>query len=451
MRKGRQHNPGLAYNKVAPSIRRSTDGVAPRSGPLGLMQGFANAWQSLAPRQAGLPQTFTKIRAKTDEYADGLEPKHGHAAAGLTNRATLPTVKNRRPSGNPDCRPTGPTGTILMPNDLHTRVAAAILEQLETADPASWTLPWHGADPMPCNASTVRRYRGINILALWCAAQANGYTDARWATYRQWTALGAQVRRAERSTLVLFYKELPRGTDAAAETNGSKKPGSVPFVARAANVFNVAQVDTAPTQVVLPSSGTTILPPPAFDSFVTDTGATIHEGGTRACYVPATDTIRMPTRTTFHSTEGYAGTLAHELVHWTGTPHRLARDLTGRFGAHSYAAEELVAELGAAFILADLGIARVPHSNHAAYCASWAPLLRADPHALATAATQGSRAADYLADMQPNAEVLAERSDATGASALVKPSAAATTFLGVSVGSAPMRAANRTRATANRQ
>ncbi|MHC2002867.1 zincin-like metallopeptidase domain-containing protein [Methylobacterium sp. CM6241] len=84
-----------------------------------------------------------------------------------------------------------------------------------------------------------------------------------------------------------------------------------------------------------------------------------------------------------------------------GQPHRLARDLTGRFGARSYAAEELVAKLGAAFILADLGIARIPHPNHAAYCASWAPLLRADPHALATAATQGSRAADYLAAMQP--------------------------------------------------
>ena len=95
-------------------------------------------------------------------------------------KATPPIVKNRRPSGNPDCRPTRATGTIPMPNNLHTRVAAAILEQLETADPASWTPPWHGADPMPRNAHTGRRYGGINILALWCAAQANGYTDARW-------------------------------------------------------------------------------------------------------------------------------------------------------------------------------------------------------------------------------------------------------------------------------
>ncbi|KQP14688.1 zincin-like metallopeptidase domain-containing protein [Methylobacterium sp. Leaf93] len=332
-----------------------------------------------------------------------------------------------------------------MPNDLHTRVAAAILEQLETADPASWTPPWHGADPMPRNASTGRRYRGIKILALWCAAQANGYTDARWATYRQWTALGAQVRRAERSTLVLFYKELPRGTQAEAETHDSKKPAGVPFVARAAHVFNVAQVDTAPPRTDTPSSGTTILPPPAFDRFVTATSATIHEGGTRACYVPATDTIHMPARASFHSTKDYAGTLAHELIHWTGAPHRLARDLTGRFDARSYAAEELVAELGAAFILADLGIARVPHPNHAAYYASWAPLLRANPHALATAATQGSRAADYLTTLQPRTEVLAERSDATGASA------ASTTFLNESAASAPMRAANRTRATVDRQ
>lgn len=282
-------------------------------------------------------------------------------------------------------------------NDLHARLAATILTQLETADPASWTPPWHGADPMPRNARTGRCYRGINVLALWCAAQAHGYADARWATYRQWAALGLKVRRAERGTLVLFYKELPRGTETD-PTDGA------PFVARAAHVFNVAQVDTAPPPVDAPAPGRVLDPLPAFDAFVTGTGATICCGGTRACYVPATDTIHLPPRTAFRTPTGYAGTLAHELVHWTGAPHRLARDLTGRFGARAYAAEELVAELGAAFVLADLDIARTPHPDHAAYCASWAPLLRADPRALSTAATQASRAADYLTTMQEVAE-----------------------------------------------
>jgi antirestriction protein ArdC len=278
-------------------------------------------------------------------------------------------------------------------NDLHARLAATILAQLETADPASWSPPWHGADPMPRNARTGRRYRGINVVALWCAAQANGYADARWATYRQWAAFGAQVRKAERGTLVLFYKELPRGTDADL-TDG------VPFVVRAAYVFNAAQVDAAPPPTDAPAPSITLDPLPAFEAFVTATGATIQHGSNRACYVPATDAIHLPPRTAFHTPTGYAGTLAHELVHWTGAPHRLARDLTGRFGARAYAEEELVAELGAAFVLADLNIARTPHPDQAAYCASWAPLLRADPRALSTAATQASRAADHLTTLQ---------------------------------------------------
>lgn len=282
-------------------------------------------------------------------------------------------------------------------NDLHARLAATIIAQLEIADPTSWTPPWHGADPMPRNARTGRRYRGINVLALWCAAQANNYADARWATYRQWAALGAQVRKAERGTLVLFYKELPR------KTNADPADGA-PFVARAAYVFNAAQVDAAPPPADAPAPSITSASLPAFDAFVAATGATIQHGGNRACYVPAIDTIHLPPRIAFRTPAGYAGTLAHELVHWTGAPHRLARDLTGRFGARAYAAEELVAELGAAFLLADLDIARTPHPDHAAYCASWAPLLHADPRALSTAATQASRAVDHLAALQDTAD-----------------------------------------------
>ncbi|MEA1832548.1 zincin-like metallopeptidase domain-containing protein [Methylobacterium durans] len=283
-------------------------------------------------------------------------------------------------------------------HDLHARVAATILTQLETADPASWNPPWHGANPMPRNARTGRRYRGINVMVLWCAAQAQGYAEARWATYRQWAALGAQIRKGERGTLVIFYKDLPRD----ARTNDADPDATgAPFVARAAHVFNVAQVGGAPA----PTDGTTFgaLPPapvPPFDTFVAATGALIREGGARSCYVPATDTIHLPPRSTFHTQEGYTATLAHELVHWTGAPHRLARDLSGRFGTHDYAAEELVAELGAAFVLADLGLARVPHPDHAAYSASWVPLLRADPRALSHAAAQGSRAAEYLTALQ---------------------------------------------------
>ncbi|WP_232627660.1 ArdC family protein [Methylobacterium sp. Leaf118] len=286
-----------------------------------------------------------------------------------------------------------------MPADLHARVTATILQQLDTADPNAWTPPWHGADPLPRNALTGKRYRGLNILAPWCAAQGHGYADARWATYRQWAALGAQVRRGERGTLILFYKDLPttNRADTTHETGADNDATTARFVARASTVFNIAQVDAAPQ-----ASAPTGPPPAPQPTFVTVTGSTINNGGTRTCYIPTTDTIRMPPRSAFRSAEGYAGTLAHELVHWTGAPpHRLARDLTGRFGRRAYAAEELIAELGAAFVLADLGLARTSHPDHAAYLASWLPRLTTDPRALATAAAAGSRAADYLAALQP--------------------------------------------------
>ncbi len=282
-------------------------------------------------------------------------------------------------------------------NDLHARLAATILAQHETGDPASWTPPWHGSDPLPRNARTGRRYRGINVLALWCAAQAHGYADARWATYRQWAALGAQVRKAERGTLVLFYKELPRRAPQGTPSGGDAEAADgAAFVARAAHVFNAAQVDPVLLSADAPAHDAAFDLPPAFDAFVAGIGAAIRHGEARACYIPSNDAIHLPARSAFRTAAGYAGTLAHELVHWTGAPHRLARDLTGRFGTRAYAVEELVAELGAAFVLADLGIARTPHPDHAAYCASWASLLRADPRALSHAAAQASRAADYL-------------------------------------------------------
>lgn len=295
-----------------------------------------------------------------------------------------------------------------MPADLHAHVSATVLAQLETADSGSWTPPWHGADPLPRNAHTGRRYRGLNILALWCAAQANGYADARWATYRQWAALGGQVRRAEQGTLVLFYKDLPRDvrpSDADPDTK------TVPFVARAAHVFNIVQVDVASIPAEAVGTTTHQAAPPAFDAFVAATRAVIHEGGTRACYVPATDTIHLPAPPSTPLRAGPALSRTNSStgrVRDTASPEtfRAASALTPTLPRSSWA------ELGAAFVLADLGLARTPHPNHAAYCASWAPLLRADPRALSHAAAQGSRAADYLAGLKPGSRAAPSMEDA---------------------------------------
>lgn len=279
--------------------------------------------------------------------------------------------------------------------DPHTRVTAAILRQLEGADPATWVCPWHrAAGGLPRNALTGRAYRGVNTLALWCSAQASGYVDARWATYRQWAEQGAQVRRGAQGTAVLFYRDLSPGAAGRASSGAGADAADAPrFVARASTVFNATQVNGAPELPALPP--TPLDPTLAFDRFVAATGAMIRTGAS-ACYLPARDEIRLPERAAFRSAPGYCGTLAHELVHWTGAPHRLDRRLTTRFASRAYAAEELVAELGAAFVLAGLGLAPKPHPNHAAYMAGWLPLVRDDPRALATAASLASRAAQYL-------------------------------------------------------
>lgn len=290
-----------------------------------------------------------------------------------------------------------------MPTEPYAHLTATILSQLETADPENWSPPWHGADPLPVNALTGRRYRGLNTLVLWAAAQAQGYTDPRWATYRQWASLGAQVRKAERGTAIVFYKDLP----ADAEVSAAPSEPAPRFVARTSHVFNAAQVDGAPDRTSPIGTRRDNDPDqaaePVLAAFVAATGASIIHGRMRACYSPASDTIQMPARSAFPELSGYAGTLAHELVHWSGAAHRLARDLTGRFGSRAYAAEELVAEIGAAFVLADLGLARTPHPDHAAYCVAWATLLRDDPKALPAAARLAAQAAGYLGAYMPPA------------------------------------------------
>ncbi|TXM95357.1 zincin-like metallopeptidase domain-containing protein [Methylobacterium sp. WL116] len=271
--------------------------------------------------------------------------------------------------------------------DPYSRITDVILRQIEAADPGIWVCPWHRArGGLPCNALTGRTYRGINIVALWGGGQSAGFVDARWATYRQWSELGAQVRKGERGTAVLFYRDLPGASEEG--ENADRR-----FVARASSVFNAEQVEGAPEFPERPL--TPIDPIPVFDRFVKATGAHVRRGAS-AAYLPIRDEVRMPDRVLFHSAEGFCATLAHELIHWTGAPHRLDRRLNTRFATRAYAAEELVAELGAAFILAGLGLAPEPHINHAAYMAGWLPLVRDDPRALITAASLASRATQFL-------------------------------------------------------
>ncbi|WP_311276772.1 zincin-like metallopeptidase domain-containing protein [Methylobacterium sp. WCS2018Hpa-22] len=276
--------------------------------------------------------------------------------------------------------------------DVHQAVTDRIIAALENDASETWTCPWHRTGgALPRNAVTGKAYRGINVLSLWVGAQAAGYTDDRWATYKQWAEMGAQVRKGERSTLVVFFKDLSPG-----EADADERPR---FVARGSYAFNAAQVDGAPgLDGSEPASAWHL--PESFDRFVADTGAEVLHGGDAAFYQPTADRIVMPPRERFHTAHGYASTMCHELTHWTGAPTRLARDLSGRFRSQSYAAEELVAELGAAFLMAEMGLAPEPHPTHASYIASWLKLLRDDSRAIFTAAGAASKAAQYLADMR---------------------------------------------------
>ena len=296
--------------------------------------------------------------------------------------------------------------------DIYQRITDQIAAAIE-AGAGTWQMPWHpgadGAAPvLPTNAATSKPYRGVNTIVLWAAAQAAGYPGAVWATYRQWAELGAQVRKGERASPVVFWKISDTDEQEDAEDGAEDGRRSRVF-ARGYSVFNAAQVDgyEAPALPVLPEAERI----DHAEAFFAALGADIRHGGSRACYVPSLDQIRMPPFAAFRDPVAYYATLAHEATHLTGHPSRCARDLRGRFGEEAYAAEELIAELGAAFVCADLVLASEPRPDHAAYVASWLRVLRGDKRAIFTAAAKAQQAADWMHAQQQTVAEEAEDMD----------------------------------------
>lgn len=278
--------------------------------------------------------------------------------------------------------------------DITAKISAAIRDGV-----GEFCMPWHGSGRsagIPINAATQARYRGVNILALWVEAAIRGFAFGYWASYRQWKELGAQVRAGERGSAIVFYKTVGSNTEEDDEGESRR------FVARASWVFNVAQVDGwIPPRTKTVSSFESIK---EVDSFVKAIGAEIRHGTATAQYRRDLDCIELPERECFvgtptsTSTESYYAVLLHELTHWSGAPHRLDRQFGKRFGDRAYAMEELVAELGAAFLCASLGIAVEPRPDHAAYVASWLEVLDRDHKAIFTAASLAQIAVEYLSE-----------------------------------------------------
>jgi antirestriction protein ArdC len=288
--------------------------------------------------------------------------------------------------------------------DIHQHITDKIVSTIERGA-GDFHLPWHcaaGSIMRPVNVASKKPYRGINVVALWAYAEESGYSSGVWGTYRQWSEAGAQVRKGEKAAFVVFYKEL----EFAGETESGDADTVTRLFARATPVFAAEQVDGYQPPVIDAPPATVITPLEQAEAFVAATRASINHGGGRAFYRPSTDSIQLPPREAFIGNptstpaEAYYSTLLHELTHWTSAETRCNRQLGKRFGDQAYAVEELVAELGAAFLCADLRITAEPRADHAQYLASWLSVLKADKKAIFTAASKASEAATFLAALQ---------------------------------------------------
>ncbi|MER2554979.1 MAG: zincin-like metallopeptidase domain-containing protein [Thauera sp.] len=295
-----------------------------------------------------------------------------------------------------------------MKQDVYTRVTDTILAALEQGT-RPWMQPWDAAHAAGPVSRPLRHngtpYKGVNVLMLWLAAMEKGYTAPIWMTYDQAKELGGYVKKNEHGSLVVYANTFKKTeTDTA---TGEDMEVEIPFM-KPYSVFNVEQIEGLPAHYYATSTPPTLdaaQRQARLDAFFAATGASIRHGGNRAFYTIGEDYIQMPPFETFHSPESYYATLAHEETHWTRHPSRLDRDLgRKKWGDAGYAMEELVAEIGSAFLCAELGITPEIREDHAAYIASWLKVLEEDKRAIFTAASHAQKAADFLLNLQPSPE-----------------------------------------------
>jgi antirestriction protein ArdC len=286
--------------------------------------------------------------------------------------------------------------------DIYSRVTTKILDDLAQGV-RPWLKPWnaeHAAGritrPLRGNGQP---YRGINIVMLWLEAEARGYACPIWMTYKQALELNAHVKKGEKGSLVVYADTIKR---TELDIHGDETDREIHFM-KGYSVFNCEQIEGLPSHYYARVENTATPPARinAAETFAVNTRATLRTDGTRAFYSVSDDYILLPPIECFRDAESYYATLLHELTHWTRHEARLNREFgRKRWGDEGYAAEELVAELGAAFLCADLGITPEPREDHAAYLASWLKVLKNDNRAIFTAAAYAQKAADYLHGLQ---------------------------------------------------
>ena len=289
--------------------------------------------------------------------------------------------------------------------DIQQQVTDTIIQQLEKGV-VPWHKPWNGADSrilnMPKNFTTGKKYRGVNILLLWTSSFDRQFLTDDWGSFLQWQQKKEAVRKGEKGTMIVYYDTLEREVDGEMQ--------KIPFLKQSV-VFNrcqLASYDPATENAYLLNETNLVERIEQVDKFISNTSAIIENNGFRACYNRVDDKIMMPYLESFNNserctaTEGYYSSALHELTHWTGNPKRLDRKFGKKFGDQAYATEELVAELGAAFMCAEFGITAPEKENHAAYIDYWLKVLRDNKHCVLTAASEASKAVDFLQGLQPD-------------------------------------------------
>ncbi|MGI9361014.1 MAG: ArdC family protein [Parasphingorhabdus sp.] len=316
-----------------------------------------------------------------------------HKNSKVLNSGTSRKVREKRASRV--ARKTRRGGRAAPKRSLYDEVTAQIIAQLEEGI-FPWVQPWSSGNAvsgLPRNAISGRQYSGINILILWGAVIDGGYPSQDWLTFRQALAAGGCVRKGEKGRTI-FYADRFTPDEDRQEQRESEAPRTIPFLKRF-TVFNAAQCDGLPERLIAEPAP---LPERELheqaEELIAATGADFRTGGAKAFYDVSEDYVQVPPQPAFTHQIDYYRTALHELGHWTGHKTRLGRDQSGSFGTALYAREELCAELASAFLCAALGI--VPTVRHADYLGSWLTVLRQDNRAIFKAASQASKAADYL-------------------------------------------------------
>ncbi len=274
---------------------------------------------------------------------------------------------------------------------IYEQITSQILAALENGT-NGWQELWDKSIDTgnPHNLLTGKDYSGVNVMMLWVTAWMRGYGSNEWLTFKQAAAMNGRIRRGEKGTACVFFRkvDLPKKSDEERDRTRS--------IAKGFFVFNREQIDGLPPSEL---KAKTFDPLADGEAILNASHANIKHGGNEAYYRASTDTIQLPCKASFSAAENYYAVALHELTHWTGHSTRLDRTRGERFGDEAYAFEELVAELGAAFLCARLKL-KGRLENHADYIASWVKILKTDTRAVLTAASQAEKAANFVLGFQ---------------------------------------------------